>query len=96
VIAGASFRLGGDLTSVDPIRTITQVGNRPILLTHGGGDRIDRPSESVERNVAAAIDAGVNVEVHICVGAGHGQVIDVCKDQWAGWVTAFLATARGL
>lgn len=94
VIAGASFTLGGDLTSVDPIRTITQVGNRPILLSHGSVDRIDRPTESVERNVAAAIDAGVNVEVHICVGAGHGQVIDVCHDQWAEWVTAFLANAR--
>jgi acetyl esterase/lipase len=96
VIAGASSILGGDLTSVDPIRTITQVGARPILLTHGSSDPIDRPSESVERNVAAAIDAGMNVEVHICVGAGHGHVIDVCGPAWAEWVTSFLAAHGGI
>jgi pimeloyl-ACP methyl ester carboxylesterase len=96
VIAGASFILGGDVTSVDPIRTITEVGARPILVTHGSLDRIDRPSESVERNVAAAVDAGVNVEVHICVGAGHGHVIDVCGTAWAQWVTAFLAAHGGI
>jgi pimeloyl-ACP methyl ester carboxylesterase len=94
VIAGASFIVGGDLTSVDPVRTIVQVGSRPILLTHGSVDPIDRPSESVERNVAAAIDAGVNVELHICVGAGHGHVIDACRDAWAVWVTTFLAAHR--
>jgi pimeloyl-ACP methyl ester carboxylesterase len=96
VIAGASFILGGDLTSVDPIRTITQVGTRPILLTHGSVDPIDRPSESVERNVAAAIDAGENVEVHICVGASHGHVIDVCGNAWAEWVTSFLVAHGGI
>jgi alpha/beta hydrolase fold len=94
VIAGASFILGGDITAVDPIRTITEVGRRPILLTHGGMDRIDRPSESLERNVAAAVEAGANIEVHLCPGAGHGHVIDLCGPGWATWVTTFLAAAR--
>jgi pimeloyl-ACP methyl ester carboxylesterase len=95
LVAGASFKVGGDLTSVDPIRLITQVGSRPILLTHGSADDVDRPSESLDRNLAAAVNAGIDIEVHVCIGAGHGQVVAVCKDQWAAWVTTFLAAHRG-
>jgi len=95
IIAGASMKVGADLTAVDPIRLITMVGDRPVLFTHGSADHIDRPNESVERNLAAAIDAGIDVELHVCVGAGHGEVIDVCADQWAAWVTTFLAAHQG-
>lgn len=91
LVAGAEFRLDGDLRTVDPIRTISQVRGRPMLLTHGSLDDIDRPSESVERTVAAAIDAGIDVEFHLCVGAGHGEVVEVCRVAWASWVTTFLA-----
>lgn len=94
MVAGASFRLGGDVASVDPIRTIVEVGDRPILLTHGRLDSIDRPSESVERILSVAIGAGIDVEFHLCLGAEHGDVVDVCRDAWATWVTAFLAGAR--
>jgi pimeloyl-ACP methyl ester carboxylesterase len=95
LVAGASYAVGGDLTSVDPIQLITQVGSRPILLTHGSADDVDRPTESLDRNVAAAVGAGIDLEVHVCVGAGHGQVVTVCKDQWASWVTTFLAASIG-
>lgn len=91
LLAGASFRLGDDITSVDPVRTITQVGDRPVLLTHGSLDDIDRPAEALERNLKAAIDAGVDVELHLCVTAGHGAVVDVCTADWARWVTTFLS-----
>jgi pimeloyl-ACP methyl ester carboxylesterase len=91
LIAGASSKVGGDLTTADPIRLITLLGDRPVLFTHGSVDDIDRPNESVERNLAAAIDAGIDVELHVCPGAGHGEVVDVCASQWAAWVTTFLA-----
>ncbi len=95
VVTGASLQLGGDITSVDPVRTITRVGSRPVLLLHGFEDSVDRPADALEPNVAAAIAAGVNVEVHVCPTGGHGTVIDSCPVAWAEWTTHFLAAARG-
>ena len=95
VVAGISFRLGESIEAVDPVRTIVRLEGRSVLLTHGLGDVVDRPSDSLEVNVAAARAAGVDVEVQTCAGAGHGRVIDVCADGWASWVTAFLASEGG-
>ncbi|HET8784234.1 MAG TPA: hypothetical protein VFM38_01260, partial [Candidatus Limnocylindrales bacterium] len=50
--------------------------------------------ESLQVNVRAALAAGVDIESHVCDGAGHDLVIDTCPTQWAGWVTTFLADAR--
>jgi fermentation-respiration switch protein FrsA (DUF1100 family) len=96
VIAGASLRVGGDLTSVDPVRTIRLLGDRPILLLHGSVDHVDRPRDSLDRNVVAALDAGINVTFHVCKGADHGQVIDTCPAAWASWATSFLSEVRGV
>jgi pimeloyl-ACP methyl ester carboxylesterase len=95
VVTGASWRLGVDITSADPVRTITLVGRRPVLLLHGLLDTVDRPPDSLERNVAAALAAGVNIEVHVCPTGAHGTVIDACRQAWADWATHFLAVARG-
>jgi pimeloyl-ACP methyl ester carboxylesterase len=94
IVLGVSLRVGGDITSVDPIRTITRIGTRPVLLIHGSADLIDRPADSLEPNVRAARDAGVDVEVHVCDGAGHGSVIDTCPADWATWATSFLEAAH--
>lgn len=96
VMVGVQARLGAAVGSVDPVTTITQVGDRPILLTHGEADVIDRPADSLERNVAAATRAGIAVEVHRCAGAGHGQVVVVCATDWATWVLDFLAAHGGV
>ena len=95
IMAGVSMRLDQDITTVDPLRTIVRIGERPILLTHGSEDSIDRPAESVDVNAAAARAAGVDVEVRICEGATHGAVVTRCADAWAGWVLDFLLEARG-
>jgi pimeloyl-ACP methyl ester carboxylesterase len=95
VMIGIQYRLGRPVESVDPIVTITQVGNRPILLTHGEEDAIDRPADSLDRNIAAAAGAGLRVEVHRCPGASHGQVVVVCRTDWATWVLDFLAASGG-
>jgi pimeloyl-ACP methyl ester carboxylesterase len=96
VVTGASWHLGADITSADPERTIARVGSRPVLLLHGLLDAVDRPADSLERNVAAALAAGVNVEVHVCPIGAHGTVIDKCPTQWGQWTTHFLAVARGV
>jgi pimeloyl-ACP methyl ester carboxylesterase len=96
VMLGVQLRLGAAVESVDPVTTITQVGDRPVLFTHGDRDIIDRPIDSLERNLAAAVRAGIVVESHVCAGAGHGRVVTVCGTEWAGWVMQFLAAHGGV
>ncbi len=93
VVIGASLRAGADLTTVDPVRTITQIGARPVLLSHGSADVVDPPDESAEPNLAAARRAEVPVELHYCPSAGHGKVIEVCSADWGRWATTFLEAA---
>ena len=93
VVIGVAIRLGADWTAVDPVQTIAQVGDRPVLLIHGTDDALDRPSESADRNFHAALDAGVPVELEYCPGATHGAVIDACPADWARWATSFLEGA---
>jgi pimeloyl-ACP methyl ester carboxylesterase len=95
IITGASLRIGADIASVDPLRTITRVGDRPVLLLHGSADHVDRPSQSAERNLHAAQEAGVAVGLEICPGADHGDVIGTCPEAWARWAVSFMDAARG-
>lgn len=96
VVAGISSRLGTSIEAVDPVRTLVRITDRPVLLTHGLDDVVDRPADSLDVNVAAATAAGIDIEVHTCAGAGHGHVVEVCAADWAGWVQAFLAAHGGL
>jgi pimeloyl-ACP methyl ester carboxylesterase len=96
VTIAASIRLWVDVTSVDPVRTIAGLGNRPVLLLHGTADPIDRPDQSAEVNLHAAREAGVPATLHYCVGARHGLVIDTCPSDWAGWANWFFASAGGV
>jgi len=93
MVAGASLRVGADLTSVDPVRIIGRLGDRPVLLIHGLADTLDRPAHSAEPNVQAAREAGVPVELRTCETGWHGHVIDECPTEWAAWATDFLAAA---
>ena len=71
----------------DPIKFISKLGTRPLLLIHGTADANDLPYRSAEANLAEAQRAGVPVELHLCEGATHGLVIDKCPDDWARWST---------
>jgi pimeloyl-ACP methyl ester carboxylesterase len=88
-----SLRLGTDITLVDPVRTITRLGDRPVLLLHGRQDRTDPPDRSAELNYRAALDAGVPVELRYCADAGHEAVLRECPTEWSRWATEFLAAA---
>jgi pimeloyl-ACP methyl ester carboxylesterase len=94
IVAGASLRVGADVTSIDPVGTITHVGDRPVLLLHGTADLVDPPAESAELTFHAALDAGVDVELYYCAGARHGETIDQCPGAWMRWTNAFLAAAQ--
>jgi hypothetical protein len=99
MLTAVDMQIGGDVKSIDPIRTITQVGDRPVLLLHASTDRVDPPAQAAEKNFHAAFDAGVPVELHYCKGVStgngsHGHVIDVCPGDWSRWVNQFLENAR--
>ena len=82
--------MGVDLGSIDPVRNVRLLGQRPVLLLHGTKDVLDRPEESAERTFRAAQEAGVPVTLHYCEGATHGMVIDTCKEEWPVWANDFL------
>ena len=95
---GSDMKTGGDVRSIDPVRTITEVGDRPVLLLHSTTDKIDPPAQSAELNQHAALDAGVPVELQYCQGlttgnGSHGHVIERCPDDWARWSNSFLEAA---
>jgi pimeloyl-ACP methyl ester carboxylesterase len=87
---GVLVRIGVDLNAADPVDVIPRLGDRPLLLVHGGRDAYDPPLDSAVVNLRAAIAAGVPVEFRLCQRAGHDAVIDECPDEWARWVTTFL------
>jgi pimeloyl-ACP methyl ester carboxylesterase len=91
LVAGVSYRLGEPLESVDPARQLGSWDGRVIMFTHGSADVVDRPGDSLEVNLAVADATGITYEVNVCQGAGHGQVVTVCRDQWASWVREFMA-----
>ena len=94
ILTGVSLRIGADINSVDPVGTITRVGDRPVLLIHGSADLVDRPDESAERNLHAAQEAGVPVGLQVCPGAKHGEVVDTCRAKWERWAVSFMDAAR--
>ena len=94
VTTGVSIRIGGDVTSIDPVRLIGRVGDRPVLLIQGTADQVDPPAEASDRNFQAALAAGVPVELAYCPGARHGLTVTTCPSQWASWATSFLELAR--
>jgi uncharacterized protein len=91
---GVSMQVGGDITSTDPIRYIGKLGERPVLLTAGAADQVDPPADATERNLRAALEAGVPVQVAYCQGARHGKVIVTCAKDWSSWATSFFEMAR--
>jgi pimeloyl-ACP methyl ester carboxylesterase len=95
MVGVTSLRIGADLTSIDPERNVTLLGDRPVLLIHGMNDILDRPERSADRVFAAAKQAGIAVSLHYCDGATHGAVIDKCQRQWAEWANDFLRPLVG-
>jgi len=94
LMTGVSIRIAGDVTSIDPVKLIGRLGDRPVLLIQGTADQVDPPAEASDRNFQAALAAGVPVELAYCPGARHGLTVKTCPAQWGSWATAFLERAR--
>jgi len=93
IAIGASWRIGDDVTAVDPVKTITRLGDRPVLIIHGTADEVDYPATSAELNLHAALEAGVPASLVYCPGGTHGRSVDVCPRLWASSANAFFAEA---
>ena len=94
IVVVTGLKEHADVPAVDPVRTITNLGNRPALLIHGTRDEVDLPEQSAEATYAAAYNAEVPVELHYCANGTHGELVDLCKSDWNTWVTTFLDDAR--
>jgi alpha/beta superfamily hydrolase len=95
IITGVDLRIGGDVASIDPVRTIARIGDRPVLLIQSTTDKLDPPAQASEKNFRAAMAAGVPVELHYCKGVtagngSHGTVVERCPDDWSRWANQFL------
>lgn len=92
IFGGAFARTGLNLGDADPADAIPDLGQRPVLLTHGTADDENLP-ERTEAYAADLAAAGVPVELQWCEGAGHGLVDDTCPDEYATWVRDFFTRA---
>lgn len=94
IFAGSIMRTGGlDLGRADPFDAIDELAGRPLLVTHGTADDENLP-ERTQEFVAAALAAGLTVELRWCEGAGHGLVDDVCPEEYARWVRDFFTATN--
>jgi pimeloyl-ACP methyl ester carboxylesterase len=94
IVLGALFRTGVDVTAADPINSIDDVGSVPVLILQGDADLAIDPT-SADQLAAAAAEAGVQAEVHICAGAGHSRLLEVCPGDYRDWVLGFLTRTLG-
>jgi pimeloyl-ACP methyl ester carboxylesterase len=95
LVQGVSLRVGSDVTSIDPISRVAGFGSRPVLFLQGTADQVDPPDEAADRNLRAALAAGVPAEVGYCPGARHGLVVRTCPELWAGRSLELLQRAQG-
>jgi pimeloyl-ACP methyl ester carboxylesterase len=88
---GTWLRTGLDFGAADPIDALPDMGSRPILLTHGTADSEDLPART-QAFYEEAKAMGLDIELHWCEGAGHGQVDDVCPDAFDAWMLGFFTS----
>jgi pimeloyl-ACP methyl ester carboxylesterase len=92
IFIAARIRLGVDLGSVDAQDAIPDLTRLPVLLSHGSADNEDLLSRTESFYNDAKV-AGVQIELHVCQGAGHnapaGMPVTVCHDDFATWMLDF-------
>jgi fermentation-respiration switch protein FrsA (DUF1100 family) len=89
VMLGALLRTGEDVSVADPVASIERLRSQPLLLISGGGDTSIGADDAAEM-LAAAEEAGVPVELHVCPEAEHAQSPTACAETYPGWVLGFL------
>ncbi len=89
ILLGGLLRTGEDLSVADPIHAIENIGDRPVLIVAGGDDGGAGPGDAADLKRAAP-DGGARVELETCPAAKHGESIQTCSSEYAGWVLGFL------
>jgi dipeptidyl aminopeptidase/acylaminoacyl peptidase len=79
------------LERASPLKRAAEI-KVPVLVAHGGEDR-RVPIEHERKFVAAARDAGVDIEVHLYPNEGHGFFEPVNHTDYYGHLERFLAKA---
>ncbi|HEM61335.1 MAG TPA: alpha/beta hydrolase, partial [Chloroflexi bacterium] len=81
----AGRRVGGDLEESEPLRWVSGIAPRPLLIIHGEND----PYVSVEDARRLYDRAGQPKELWIAPGAGHRRVDEVYPDEYRDRVVGF-------
>jgi uncharacterized protein len=89
VLLGGLLRTGEDLSLADPLQAIAHVGDRPVLIVAAGKDDQVGATDASELK-AAGQEAGAQVELETCPGAGHAGSVETCASDYSGWVLGFL------
>jgi len=88
-IAFASLRLHANLFSADPIRWVSQIAPRPLLIMHAGRDEA-APTSEARRLFAAAREPK---ELWIVPNASHRKIEAVAPDEYRRRVIKFFDRA---
>jgi uncharacterized protein len=90
VLLGSLIRTGQDISAVDPVEAVAHYRDgRPLLIIEGGQDDLIGPTDADDLLVAAQ-DAGADVQLEICLPAGHGESLEACAGEYRDWVLGFL------
>jgi pimeloyl-ACP methyl ester carboxylesterase len=89
ILLGGLLRTGEDLSLADPVQSIGEIGDRPVLLVTAGDDQDVNSGDAAEL-MSAAPEHGAHVELKTCPAAGHGGSVETCSADYAAWVLGFL------
>ena len=82
-----------DVSAADPVSIVDALGSVPLLVIQGTDDQSVGP-DAAEQIAAEAQTGNVQVELHLCPGAGHGLSREVCAAEYRDWVLGFLARTQ--
>jgi pimeloyl-ACP methyl ester carboxylesterase len=89
ILLGGLLRTGEDLSLADPLQAIEEIGERPVLIVEAGEDDAVGPNDGDDLKRAAP-DKGARVELKDCPAAKHGESVEACSSEYAGWLLGFL------
>lgn len=94
ILLGGLLRTGEDMSSADPIQSVTHYGQRPMLIVAAGRDHAVGAGDAADLQ-AASLGVGGSAELRVCAAATHGQSVTACSTEYAGWARSFLDRSLG-
>jgi dipeptidyl aminopeptidase/acylaminoacyl peptidase len=86
--AASTYRLvtGDDINVLNPLEAIGQLGSRPVLLTYGS-EEVSLPG--ARQMLEHALENGVDAELWVVEGAGHGNYLTIAGDEYVRRIVGF-------